>query len=483
MRIFLKTVSFMMCTLLAKPMVAQEALQGPSVVIVPKKARGAPNLMPQLRRRVERALKAKADVVRFPMYRRAAKRAGFKGRDVFSKEAAPKIGAEADVTHVCIIESQAEKIQGVGKRKKRIFFAEVTLIKVSKAESVFQKRYELWGRKITAAIGAAMVSDLLTEMNKPDAPPEPEPELVPPEPPPPPKIEEPKEVEQVSAEVEMPPEEPPAPEPPPEPEPVVEEPAPPPEPTPEDLLKLRHRAPVVLRVGGVGMQRKAIVRAKGLEKENRPKYKGPLPGGTLHLDVYPLGFAGTGKWLEGFGMHVDATYMYGQAEMEQADGTKELIKSDVIAAQGGASFRYVFWNSLTAPDFVARVGYAYRRFPVGKGSFPGINYSSVYVGGTLTFPILEQISVMAGGSVEPLIMPAKGVKKSLGKKKSALGYSVEGGVVATLGRLELLLLGRMEQTSWTFKGETDLRDMALQYNNAKLEDTSYGGSLMMGYRF
>ena len=490
------TFSFLLSLFIPAVSFAQDTPER-SMVIITTRAKGGPNLKAQVRKQIEKPLKKESKVVPYPAYKKAAKRAGIKGKAVDAQESVVEAGTEAGITHVLFIEGQMEK-QQVGKKKK-VNFALVTLIEVSSGDVVFTNRYELKGANINAVVAGTILDDLqkaLTMLAEPPTPAEePVAEESPPEPPaPPPPVDAPSAVENAdavaiaaSADAEL--------------TPITEEPAPAPAPVEEPPVlanltpsvmetssisvseptmtrkRKRWRPALHVGIGGIALSRNAEITAKDATP---PAYEGPLPGGFLRLSFFPMAIGGVGDVIEGLGIHGEAQYM--RVETIVDEDTQEAVSSDIIGANGGLSFRIVFWDSRTAPDFVLNLGYGVFIFPLKQGAFPGTRYAGPYAGGTFTIPFIEELALLVGGHVTPLVT-ASGKLKRLGEQDGGLGFRAEGGLRLFIDPFEITAMGRFEQWSTAYTGSTTLEGVREPYQDVSFADTMFGGFVTAGVAF
>ena len=164
---------------LAAPVVVLNSAQAAEikVVIVPTKGRGGPNLKTSIRKLVQKPLSKNADIVPVSAYQKAAKKKGIPAKRLGSPSTAKSVGPEVGATHVLIIEGSARK-ERVGKRKKKVYSAKVTLIEVASGKVALVERYAFKGRKMTREVAKTML-DRLEKKLAPPPEPEPEPELEP----------------------------------------------------------------------------------------------------------------------------------------------------------------------------------------------------------------------------------------------------------------------------------------------------------------
>jgi len=151
---------------------AQGGPGGASLVGVSTKAKGGPNLAPQVKKLVEKPLGKQVKTVPFASYQKAGKAVGVRGPALLRPESAPVVGGATGVTHVLFIEGQTEK-QKVGKKAKKLVFASVSLVEVASGDVVFTTRYELKARKIDKKIAGVLMTEVLGALISPAAPPSP----------------------------------------------------------------------------------------------------------------------------------------------------------------------------------------------------------------------------------------------------------------------------------------------------------------------
>jgi len=171
------------------PEAAADPPPPPKFVVLPTKAKGGPNLKKAIKKLVEKALKKnkKYTVVPYKKYKKGAKKAKVKKKALHSPASAQKIGEKLGLTHALIIEGSMEQ-RPVGKKKVKVYFAIVTLVDIKTGDVVHTKRWALKGKKLSKEIAAKLVAKVEKALEPPPPPPPPEPEVedLPPDPPPPP---------------------------------------------------------------------------------------------------------------------------------------------------------------------------------------------------------------------------------------------------------------------------------------------------------
>lgn len=466
---------------------AQGAAPRARVVVVPVATKGNPNLKSQIATLVEKPLKKDAQIIPFTTYERAGHDRGLSAQVMSSPDAAKPAGVAAGASHVLLLEGVTEK-EKVGKKKKVLYYVSVSLVEVATGETIFTKRYELKGKKLSAGVVTALLGDVVPKLQVP-APPTP---IVEPPPPLPPEVGNgPRASQDPAGTGALDPNAPPAQDPNSTAEgagaPVV---AVPPVVETPPTSTLRARPGLRLAVGGIGFQRIGLINVTGTDTP--PCYcvtaGGVNPvfgGGAFRAELYPLSFHGIGAASEGLGLHVDATLAQVKTAVEGSDGTTTSTVLDVAA---GLTYRLVLGDSLLAPDLQFRVGYSLYNFPLKSSPFPGLTYRAPYGGLLVTLPLAEAFGfllggrvlapIQAGGDAGQLGTPAAGIK-------NALGFHVEGGLRLTFAPLEITLLGFYKQYNVKFTGSTTFEEStsSLQFNDVGLSDKIYGGSLLVGLVF
>lgn len=242
----------------------------------------------------------------------------------------------------------------------------------------------------------------------------------------------------------------------------------------------RWRPALHLGVGGLYLWRVADLTTA--DESEPPAYEGPLPGGFLRVDFYPLALGGSGAIYEGIGLHLESQFHRVETIVDETTDTS--VVSNVLGAGGGLSFRVVFWDSETAPDFTLKAGYRIFFFPLELGPFPGTRYATPYAGGQFTIPIIPEVGVVLGGDYM-FPVATSGKLKRLGEERvwKPRAFRGEGGVRLFFDPFEILVVGRYEQWDSRFKGTTRLENSANQYENVKLSDKMMGGFVTGGVAF
>jgi hypothetical protein len=459
--------------LLGQPFsVAAQSARNAAVAIIPAKGKGGPRLDPQLKL-LEPSIKAQATVVSFKAYQKAARKLRIKPKDLAVVENACAVGRDLHLSHVVIVQGATNKV-GEGRAKKMVSSATVSVVAVESGETIFTQNYVLRGKKLTSDVAEQIARDVLPRIAPPPPPPAPvaEPAI---EPPPPPPALEPA---------------PPAAEPPPpapQPEPVAApEPAPAPAPEPMPApppppSRQKWRPALTLRLGALSSYRSGRIRdntpTKALTYDLGGGIPRPLP--MAQLEFFPLALGGDGSWYEGIGLEGEG--IYGNTVTQISTTPKTDTTSTVVGASGGLALRFVLWNSDTAADFKLRGGYGLFRFPLAAGNFPGVRYSGLYAGGTLTLPIVHAVQLVLSGRYEPKVTIA-GHATTIGTSvSSASAMHGEGGLRFVFGIVEIGLMGRYDRYSARFTGTSTLQNSS-QYTAASFTDTYAGGELTLGVR-
>lgn len=234
----------------------------------------------------------------------------------------------------------------------------------------------------------------------------------------------------------------------------------------------RWRHPLEVQVGSYAFWRRSAVSD---DSDLAPiRYAGdPLPSGMLSARFYPLALGGRGLWYEGFGVDLQASFTQVETVNQVSQQT---ATSQIFAARGGLSYRLVFWDAATAPDFELRAGYSYFSFPLEEVQFPGVSYGGAYVGGDFAIPLTTPMVVLDLGG-QYVVSPAVTGSASdvLGTLDSSLGFRARLGVRVRLGMWEIAAGGRFQQYSTNYSGTS-----TLAYEDAAFVDRTFGGYLTGG---
>lgn len=512
------------------------AVADPMIVILPTKGKGGPNLKRAAKIHIEKGLKAEDfKIVPFAKFRKAARKAKVKPKDLASPSGAQKAGEAAGATHVLVVEGLMER-EGEGRRKKRVFYANLSLIEVASGDVVYTKRWALRGRNITKVDSAQMISEVKSALEPPPPAPEPplppEPEVEPPPLPEPPPAPEPPAVaaaeEPSLDELPLPGTEPAATEEPPLEEPPLlaaaepaepEEPAQPAEPAPGTAVAMAE--PEI--IGGVTAAGEAgVVATVTPEKERSGRWRPGLhavtgvlatsrvarirapnapqtppcycldgtgqdflvfPAAYLAAELFPLALAfGEGGWIEGIGLHAEG---YATSVETTINASGETITSTVWGARGGLSYRAVFWDSPTAADFRLDLGLSYSAFPLREGAFPGVRYfGQFYVGGMFTVPLFTEYLALLAGGTYTVAMEPQGQTRQMGEEvRRHTQFLVQSGLRASFDIFEARLMFRYEKSEQRYGGATTLDGVGVQFSGAKLTDEYVGGIAAVGVAF
>lgn len=452
----------------------------PKFVVLTGKGRGAPNLKRPVAKQVERKLKVFGEQVSFRQYRAAARAKKVKRGDLTSVATGRLLGKELGLTHVVFVESVRERESvGAKKRKKNVFYAEVTVLDVGVGEVAYTKRFKLAGRRLNAVLSAEIVAAVGENLTLPPPPEEPNPDLAleqvasPPSPPPPPEteplVEEPTPAEPVVS------------------EPVFEEPVEPapsfvavepnePEPKPVMERKRPARKGFELLVGPIAFERSASVSAANVSED--VNYDGPVPGAGFEFALFPLAFSGDGEFLkEAIGLKARGVVARVTTQFDPADDDST-VDSDVFGAEGGLAIRFPFGPEADSGDVTLVLGYALWNFPLDAGVFPGAEYQGPYGQLALNLPITEEFGIVLDGGGIPFLTTGGGLD-GLGTFDSGLAFNINGGPKLSFEPFEIRLQGHYRSFSASFSGSSEL-GVGNELLDAELSDTYFGGSLLFG---
>ncbi|MEM6732648.1 MAG: hypothetical protein AAF658_13905 [Myxococcota bacterium] len=469
--------------------------------VVTGKGRGAPNLKRPVAKYVEKKLKIFGEQVSFKQFKKTARKSGIKRpKDLATVATARTVGAELGLTHVVIVNSVRER-EKVGKRKKNVFYGEVSVVEMSSGDVTYTNRFALAGRRLNLAIGVEMVEAIGSVM-KPPAEPEPEPiaedDPVAMAPPPPPPPTEGEPTGEPADDAPPPPEPPGDPIAPPEQEPeVFAEASPEPEPAAtgstfeilggdtdasvESEYEPRRRRKTgrpgfTFLVGPSFYDRSSSV--SGANTTEDINYDGPVVGAGVELGLFPFAFDGKGDFVEGLGLYARGNYSRVTTEFDPSD-TSRTVDRDVYGGEGGLAIRFPFGNTLEDPEIMVVLGYAYWQFPLSDGFFPGAKYMGPYAQLNLTIPFVEEFAFVLDGGIIPLL-DTDGRTKRLGELDSGLAFNGNAGFKFLFAPFDIRLLGHYRQYDASYTGASTLGLPGEELQNAELSDTYIGGSVLLG---
>lgn len=440
---------------------------------------------------VEKPLKRHASIVPAAAYMKAAKRLHVKGPAMFSAKNIKMIGKAAGATHVLLVEAADVK-------KKRTTI-NATLYDVGTGHTIFSDQYATEGGRISAEVAAQLLSPVVeklvpsdsaeSELAKADAP-------VAEEPAPrahakedngataanskegkpgflwPPRAEETAsedhgdnhgddngDTSTVGASVR-----------------------------PRADRSLRSRPALRIAAGGTFLQRigQLSVADSGIRT---PCYCGTesnanpfFPAFHLSAEYFPMASKGKGRWYENIGVQGDMFFTQVKSFVD-IDPSKT-ITSKLFDFRLGAAYRYVWWNSTTAPDLQVSAGYSYFSFPLETGGFPGVAYGAPYVGATIHAPLgIEEVAAIAGGSYMPSLKGSDDTTK-LGTQTSGSGYQLEGGLrFAVSESFEITAMARYQAYSLGYTGQSSLTNSNVSLKDVGLKDRLLEGIVTGGMVF
>ena len=456
-----------------------------TLAVVPGRAKGGPNIKADVKKRIEVEMRLHASVMPLGAYKKAALQVGVRGKAIESVANAAEIGAASGLSHVLVITGIAKR-ETVGRRKKKIYYALVTVVRVKGNETIFAERFLLDGRRLSEKVASEIVAAVIPVIAQPEPQPEPRPEPQPTpepkEPPPAPATPAPPQAPAsppqaaASAANKSKPEVPPASS-----SPSSVSPAPaatPPAPAKEAARSGRWRPGLQVAAGVAGFQRKGFLNAAGKtascycarDGETTPFF----PGGSLQLDFFPFAFGGEGRWHEGLGLHVD--YLFSHVTSKDSVGGEDV--SSVYFASGGLSFRAVLWDSPSAIDAHVKLGYERFSFPLKEVAFPGTAISGFYVGLDLVVPLVSSFAITGGGHYN-LNLGVGGGTDLLGAFEGGSGYRGQVGTRWSFGAFDITLAGRIDRFKLDFSGPTTAANVDT-LTNASFDDSVLSGLLLLG---
>lgn len=491
--------------MLATPLPARA--EKPQIAVVALKARGGPNLKGVIRRFFEKPMikSGKVNVLSARAFKKGARSAKVRGKKLRTLDGSKAAAQAAGASHLLVLEGMMEK----AGRKKR-FYANISLTDLQSGDVVFSGQYALKGRKLNKVTSANILEEVYTtlEGGGEDIP-EPDPvddeagdQLVDDGG----AEEEPVDLGTADAggadtaasdgsvlsetgdaaaaegseDIGLAAIEDAAYSPS-----VVEE--VPVERT--DRVNGKVRPALQLVVGSIFLQRNGEIKSppnKAAGRDPPPCYCGAkgdsnpfFPAGYLALEVYPLAFGGTGRIYEGIGLHMEAYYTKVKTLIDST--SNKTISSDLTGLRGGATFRFVFWDSDTAPDIKLNVGASYFQFPLRQGAFPGVKYTSLYSGLRLDAPLFTpMVGLIASFNYAFSVTPGgKTIQLGTGQAVATV-RQIDGGIRLSFSPIEVRLLFKHEYTFTRYTGTSRLVDSTVQFEDTRLRDRIMGFALAVG---
>jgi hypothetical protein len=495
---------------------------GVIVAVVPTETRGGPRLGRSTQKFIEKKLRKQvAKVISFKRYRRAAAKLKLRKKNWGSLAGAQKVGQKLAATHVLVLEGQVEK-QVVGRRKKKMWFAEVRVIVVRTGEEVFSERFALKRKKITKKMVKTILKALETAWNSTDNALQTEPNDI---------------SQDVGSEAEPNAFQQPTDNTSAENEPsdqsgeedsqddgvqdtvntekmasIQGETPPSEEETQKDnaapdiksiqadvqtdvrvdvqtdaeyfdrpvpMLK-SYRKGFKLALGYFAPNRSASIEGT---RSNNPSYSGQFqPGVSVDLELYPLALLGTGRWWEGFGLYAFGYYCPYSNQL--GDGT--IAISHHWFAKAGLSYRAVLWESPLATELRFDVGANYRSFPLPSAvqGFIDVRYfGQLHAGAQVSAPLGTRYLILVAGGSYTFLMQPEGETDQLGNFTLPTAYSGWAGFKSDLGTFELAALFYYDFIQTRYGGPTDIEGWLIQDQNVSLIDVYMGISASLGIKF
>lgn len=208
-----------------------------------------------------------------------------------------------------------------------------------------------------------------------------------------------------------------------------------------------------------------------------------FPAGHIGAELYPFAFGGKGAAIEGLGLTLDLTVTqvksFVQPAANSANTKAQIIGSTLFEMRVGPTYRWVLWDSLTAPDIDFNAGFAMFMFPLSAGGFPGLAYTAPYVGISTHVPLgIPELQLVAGAAVMPGLQggsAATALLSDTGKQTGGIGFNADGGLRFAWDRFELMGLVRYQQYNLNYSGNTKFEQTAgassvTQLSNVTLTD-------------
>lgn len=463
------------------PGTAAAAAYKPTIVVIPARQAGAPDLAQEAKTLIETPLERTATVVPFESYRRAVLASGHLARDVADIEVIRSVASTVAASHVVVVQSlvTTETVRG---KPVRVDVVEVSLIAAVTGEVLYATRHPLSGTRITRSVSTPMVAAISGKLATLEPPAQPS---------------VPETVAAVPVPAEVPTTLPVEPLPP---VPVPMDPAivavidpPPPalgDPSSDGIetpnvttMTTVDRAPerasvldvypmVDARAGVLALARDGRISGLG----GRSAYDGPLVATNLSVAFFPWARHELGAPERGVGFYGEGYLTRASTDFALSGATSN---NTVASIELGAAYRFPLGLTDQAPAFSLQMGYAYSTFPIGGVPFPSMSYSSMEVGFLLDVPIGTYVSAFAGARFFPWMASGN---DNLGQADTLYAMRGQLGLRAVVSHVELVVEGRYQQYNGSFSGVTDL-GLPSELANVDFVDRYYGGIFSVGYTF
>lgn len=245
-----------------------------------------------------------------------------------------------------------------------------------------------------------------------------------------------------------------------------------------------------LAVGLTFMQRTGHLNANPNNNYTTPCYCGtnnnanPLfPAFRLEGEIFPAGLAtDSNAWYTNLGLGlafgVAPVKSYtSQDPNSNVTNPNATIASTVVDLRLAGIYRLKWWDAALAPDNFIQIGFNYFAFPLPKAAFPGVAYSSPFVGLDFHIPVVENLMLLIDASYMFALSPGSDAGTLLGTKQSGQAFSVGGGLRTGWNRYQLNLSAHYERYMVSYKGSTSLNNTPLinglvgdQWGDVKLSD-------------
>ena len=245
----------------------------------------------------------------------------------------------------------------------------------------------------------------------------------------------------------------------------------------------RARAPIVVSAGMSVINRSASVTSGDIDT-NKTNYAANAIGITGQAEFYPFAFFDVGLW---YGMKL----MGLEFRSNHSSFTTTAIGQDYTNTYSdtnlGALYRFVLWDSETAPDLTFRAGWASLQAPFSGENFPGARFSAMYSGVRYNqqlaaeVPLLTKLEVQ--GSFDYLSRVAiSGGISNLGTFDNAFGVRLEAGCKASIDDIYLQATAQYQSYEATFRDQSNLPG-GLSYNDATFHEQNISLLIFAGTSF
>ena len=199
---------------------------------------------------------------------------------------------------------------------------------------------------------------------------------------------------------------------------------------------------------------------------------------ALRGEFYPLSIGGHGAWFEGLGVHLEGGIGIPRTGTDLNPVT---AVSNTIA--GGAQYRLVLGDTLTAPELKFKLGYSAYVFNLKNLVFPSVGFRAPYLAVAGVVPLGTEYAAIVAEVRGMAPVTALAANAALGSNPTAApGFHGEVGFrFRVLSAMEINALAFLDNYSAAYTGTTALPHTTTQYQNVTVTDRSFGALIGVGF--